>query len=66
MSKRLVILIIVNFFSAVGLAVAQVWMQQTNSISAEWTCIASSADGNKLIAASFDNSVYTSQDAGNI
>lgn len=53
-----------GFLLVVDFASAETWTMQTNSPSAAWTCIASSADGGKLIAASFRGSIYTSSDSG--
>ena len=46
------------------------WMPQTNAPIKDWFCVASSADGNKLVAVAFGaasgytNSIYISTDAG--
>lgn len=47
---------------AVGTAL--VWTQQTALGVQNWSVMASSADGTKLIAASFNNGIYTSIDSG--
>jgi uncharacterized repeat protein (TIGR02543 family) len=41
-----------------------VWTERTSSDSKDWNDIASSADGNKLVATANSDSVYTSADAG--
>ena len=62
--RQLVFLVSVGFLFVVDFALAQTWTMQTNSPSTEWNCIASSADGSKLIAASFSGPIYTSSDSG--
>jgi photosystem II stability/assembly factor-like uncharacterized protein len=52
---------------AAGFAFAQTWTPVTNAPSNGWTCVASSADGTKLVAVYGDNnsgSIYTSTNSG--
>ena len=61
---RIIVIIFCGLLIAANPTIAQTWTQQTNSPAEEWTCIASSADGSKLVAASFNGPVYTSSDSG--
>jgi len=62
-TTKLFLIVLIHFVSAI-FSFAQTWIQQTNSPTEEWTCIASSADGSKLVAASFNGTIYTSPDSG--
>jgi photosystem II stability/assembly factor-like uncharacterized protein len=62
--RHLVLLVSVGVFFTVNFVSAQTWTKQSNSPASYWNCIASSADGSKLIAASFNGPIYTSPDSG--
>jgi hypothetical protein len=51
-------------FAALNPVFAQTWRQATNAPIAGWTAIASSADGTKLAAGTYNGSIYTSVDSG--
>jgi len=60
-------IIFCGLIAAVNSAFAQTWTQATNAPSNGWTCVASSADGTKLVAVYGDNnsgSIYTSTNSG--
>lgn len=63
-TRHVVLLVAVGLFFVVDFVSAQTWTIQTNSPNGEWNCIASSADGSKLLAASFAGPIYTSSDSG--
>jgi hypothetical protein len=52
-----------GWFIAINSALSQTWTQ-TNAPNTTWLSVASSADGTKLIAGTFDGAVYTSTNSG--
>jgi len=53
-----------GLFNAVNRAPAQTWTQATNAPIGNWHSVASSADGNNLIAAVEFGGVYISTNSG--
>ena len=53
-----------GLFIAVDCAFSQTWIQQTNAPNSNWYGVASSADGNKLVAVRASGSIYTSTNSG--
>src|SRR5438445_7213916 len=52
-----------GLFTVVDPAFAQTWTP-TSAPSRNWTWVASSADGSKLVAVAYTNGIYTSTDSG--
>jgi len=59
-----ILLLVAAVWSGLNFAFAQTWIQQTNAPSTNWTAVASSADGNKLVAAAYGGLIYTSTNSG--
>jgi len=53
-----------NLFMLLNPALAQTWTASTNAPNQEWWAVASSADGEKLVAAIYGGGIYTSTNAG--
>lgn len=62
--RLLVLFFSIGVFFTIDQVSAQTWTKQTNSPASYWNCIASSADGSNLIAASFNGPIFTSPDSG--
>jgi hypothetical protein len=54
----------VGWFALAQDAFSQVWTACTNAPNKEWWSVASSADGNKLVAVVYGEGIYTSTNAG--
>jgi photosystem II stability/assembly factor-like uncharacterized protein len=55
--------VIAGLFTLGNCGLAQSW-SPTSAPERHWTCVASSADGSKLVAVTYTNGIYTSTDSG--
>src|SRR6266542_3032745 len=53
-----------GWFSLSNNAFSQVWTASSTAPNKEWWSVASSADGNKLVAVVYGEGIYTSTNAG--
>jgi len=53
-----------TFVSVVRPSAGETWTAQTGSPALDWVCMASSADGTKLVAGGWDTYLYTSTNSG--
>src|SRR5208283_2478592 len=58
------VVIFCGLFSTVNSTLAQTWLPVTNAPVTSWNAIASSADGTKLVAVTYNGLIYNSADSG--